>query len=126
MIEPQVEHGGASSWFCMAANAARDGAGLAAAAPPGATSGSVACVTASSAIAATGFDDRIRLAGEADEEDLPRWYDGADGFVLASRHEGYGMSLAEALMHGLPVVATRAGAIAAKIRERAEETPGSS
>ncbi len=33
MIEPQVEHGGASSWFCIAANAARPGAGLAGAAP---------------------------------------------------------------------------------------------
>jgi glycosyltransferase involved in cell wall biosynthesis len=67
------------------------------------------------AIAAAGLDDRIRLVGEVDEGDLGRWYDGADGVVLASRHEGYGMSLAEALMRGLPVVATRAGAVAATV-----------
>lgn len=63
------------------------------------------------AIADAGLGDRIALAGEVEEAALPRWYAGADGFVLASRHEGYGMSLAEALMHGLPVVATAAGAI---------------
>ena len=48
MIDPQVEHGGASSWFCIAAKAARPGAGLATDAPvPAPWSGSVACVTAS-------------------------------------------------------------------------------
>jgi len=38
-------------------------------------------------------------------------YLASDMFVLASRFESYGMALAEAIAHGLPVVSTTAGAI---------------
>ena len=38
-------------------------------------------------------------------------YLASDVFVLPSRFEGYGMALAEAIAHGLPVVSTLAGAI---------------
>jgi glycosyltransferase involved in cell wall biosynthesis len=58
-----------------------------------------------------GLRARVALVGEHPEAELGRYYDGADLFVLASYHEGYGMVLAEALAHGLPVVATSAGAI---------------
>jgi glycosyltransferase involved in cell wall biosynthesis len=54
---------------------------------------------------------RVRFAGEVDRLALERYYDRADAFVLATFHEGYGMALAEALAHGLPVVSTQAGAV---------------
>jgi glycosyltransferase involved in cell wall biosynthesis len=53
---------------------------------------------------------RIALAGEVDAPELERLYDQADVFVLASHFEGYGMVLAEAMTHGLPIVVTRGGA----------------
>ena len=63
------------------------------------------------AIAAHGLADRVRLAGELSSRELAREYEAADMFVLPSFHEGYGMAFAEALIHGLPIVATTAGAI---------------
>jgi glycosyltransferase involved in cell wall biosynthesis len=63
------------------------------------------------AVAAHGLTDRVRLAGELSFAELAREYAAADVFVLASFHEGYGMAYAEALAHGLPIVATIAGAI---------------
>ncbi len=63
------------------------------------------------AIARSGLTERIRLAGAVSDEELARLYGEADLFVLPSRFEGYGMAYAEALAHGLPVVATTAGAI---------------
>lgn len=63
------------------------------------------------AIAAAGFEGQVLLAGERDEAGVDLAYGQADVFVLASYHEGYGMVLAEAIAHGLPVVSTLAGAI---------------
>ena len=63
------------------------------------------------AIAAHGLEQRVVLHGEQDEAGLRRLYAAADAFVLPSYHEGYGMALAEAIAHGLPVISTRAGAI---------------
>jgi len=57
------------------------------------------------------LDDRITLEGELSDNELASRYAAADLFVLASHLEGYGMALAEALAHGLPVVSTMAGAI---------------
>ena len=63
------------------------------------------------AIDAHGLRERVLLHGEQDETGLRALYAKADAFVLPSFHEGYGMALAEALAHGLPVISTRAGAI---------------
>jgi glycosyltransferase involved in cell wall biosynthesis len=54
---------------------------------------------------------RIGMAGAVSDEKLAGLYRDAALFVLASRHEGYGMAFAEAIAHGLPVVGTKAGAI---------------
>jgi glycosyltransferase involved in cell wall biosynthesis len=54
---------------------------------------------------------RVALAGAVSAERLAGLYAAADLFVLASRHEGYGMAFAEAIAHGVPVVGTTAGAI---------------
>ena len=53
----------------------------------------------------------MSLAGELGADALEACYDGADVFVLATLQETYGMAVAEALAHGLPVVSTRTGAI---------------
>jgi glycosyltransferase involved in cell wall biosynthesis len=62
-------------------------------------------------IDALGLGGRVTLAGEESEDAIGSRYERADVFVLPSFHEGYGMALAEALAHGLPIVSTRAGAI---------------
>jgi glycosyltransferase involved in cell wall biosynthesis len=63
------------------------------------------------AISRHGLGERVTLAGEWPPERLTEAYRAADCFVLPSFHEGYGMAFAEALAHGLPIVATRGGAI---------------
>lgn len=55
--------------------------------------------------------ERVSLVGELEASDLATCYDEADLFVLATLKETYGMAVAEALAHGLPVVSTTTGAI---------------
>ena len=57
------------------------------------------------------LQDRIHIHGAIDDLHLGSLYRGADGFVLASLFEGYGMAYAEALSYGLPVIGTSGGAI---------------
>ncbi len=62
-------------------------------------------------IEAHGLGDRVAVLGAVPPERIVELYLASDVFVLASRFEGYGMALAEAIAHGLPVVSTMAGAI---------------
>jgi len=62
-------------------------------------------------IEAYGLGDRVAVLGAVLPERIDELYLASDIFVLASRFEGYGMALAEAIAHGLPVVSTTAGAI---------------
>jgi glycosyltransferase involved in cell wall biosynthesis len=78
--------------------------------------------TAAALIARIAFrdmTDRIDITGEVDDERLDRLYNGADLFVLSSRYEGYGMVLAEAMAHGLPIVSTTGGAAAETVPDGA-------
>ena len=59
-----------------------------------------------------GLEERVRLAGELDCAQLSQLYGDCDLFVLPTRFEGYGMVVAEALAHGVPIIGTHTGAIA--------------
>jgi len=58
-----------------------------------------------------GLSGRVTLLGELSPDTVRGEYSHADLFVLPSYLEGYGMALAEAVAHGLPVVSTLSGAI---------------
>jgi len=62
-------------------------------------------------IEAHGLGDRVAMLGAVPPARIIELFLASDVFVLASRFEGYGMALAEAISHGLPVVSTTAGAI---------------
>lgn len=53
----------------------------------------------------------IQVWGAVTDAELAGAYASADVFVLPSRYEGYGMVYAEALLHGLPIVACDTGPV---------------
>ena len=61
-------------------------------------------------IAAAGSCERIRFLGELPIEEVPLWYQRISIYVFASRVEGFGLTMLEAMAAGDAVVATRAGA----------------
>ena len=61
-------------------------------------------------IAAAGLAERIRFLGELPIDEVPLWYQRISIYVFASRVEGFGLTMLEAMAAGDAVVATRAGA----------------
>ncbi|MBI0538073.1 glycosyltransferase [Roseomonas sp. KE2513] len=59
-----------------------------------------------------GIGPRVAFVGQVEGEALEALYDRADLFASASWWEGYGMAVAEALSHGLPLAITEGGALA--------------
>lgn len=55
------------------------------------------------------LDEHVVWLGAPDRSTMPDVYRKADAFVLASRHESFGIVVIEALASGLPVVATECG-----------------
>jgi len=55
-----------------------------------------------------GLGSLITLTGKVDDTTLVELYGRSDVFVSMSRHEGFGMPLIEAMVHGLPVIAYNA------------------
>jgi glycosyltransferase involved in cell wall biosynthesis len=53
----------------------------------------------------------VRVHGRCPVEEVHRHYERADIFCLPTRREPFGIAFVEALHHGLPVVATRIGAV---------------
>jgi glycosyltransferase involved in cell wall biosynthesis len=57
-------------------------------------------------VARLGAEDVVTFAGEVDDETLGRWWASASLYATASLQEAFGIGLAEALVAGLPVVAS--------------------
>lgn len=58
-----------------------------------------------------GAGPNVTFAGRVTDEELARLYRTAATYVQASRHEGFGMAVAEAMLAGCIPVVTRAGAL---------------
>jgi len=59
-----------------------------------------------------GMEARVRFVGQTSHTDLPKYLKVSDIFIRPSRSEGFGISFIEAMVTGLPVVATQEGGIA--------------
>lgn len=66
-----------------------------------------------------GLDHRVRFTGLVEQETLRQHYRAATLFALATRYEGYGIVLGEALLYGLPIVTCRVGAVPQTVPEGA-------
>lgn len=58
-----------------------------------------------------GIEDKVKLTGWVEEEDLPYIFDSATAFVFPSTYEGFGIPLVEAMACGVPIACSTAPAI---------------
>jgi len=58
-----------------------------------------------------GVADRVTFLGYVEDDDLPRLFTGADVYLQLSKFESYGMTVAESIAAGTPVVVRKAGAL---------------
>ena len=70
-----------------------------------------------------GYDHRVRLSGVLTGAALSHAYTTADLLVAPSRSETYGMTVTEALAHGLPVIAAAVGGLPEALGSTADGTP---
>lgn len=70
-----------------------------------------------------GLSDRVIFAGELGKHALQKQFEAATVFALATRYEGYGMVLSEAMMFALPVVSCHVGAVPDTVGEAGLLTP---
>ena len=76
-------------------------------------------------ISCLGYDRRVRLAGVLTGGALSHAYSTADLLVAPSRSETYGMTVTEALAHGVPVIAAAVGGLPEALGSTADGTrPG--
>jgi glycosyltransferase involved in cell wall biosynthesis len=76
-------------------------------------------------ISRLGYDHRVRFSGVLTGAALSRAYATADLLVAPSRTETYGMTVTEALAHGLPVIAAAVGGLPEALGSTADGTcPG--
>ena len=76
-------------------------------------------------ISRLGYDHRVRLCGVLIGAALSHAYATADLLVAPSRAETYGMTVTEALAHGLPVIAAEVGGLPEALGATADGTrPG--
>jgi glycosyltransferase involved in cell wall biosynthesis len=64
-------------------------------------------------------DSSVYVSGPVDDATLEAAYAAADLFVLPSQYEGYGIVYAEALAHGLPIIACDVGPVPELVGEEA-------